>query len=64
MPLLLCRLVKAVEEIQEQKDDAEQFDAPTNKAMTQIADQTIAGSLLETCAPADTIRVPMIIFST
>jgi hypothetical protein len=39
MPVQLGKLVKTVEEIQDQKDNAEQHDAAANEAMTQIAEQ-------------------------
>jgi hypothetical protein len=64
MPVEFCELVEAVEEIQHKENNAEQHDATADEAMAQIAEQTINGSVLETWAPADTINVPMIIFST
>src|SRR5258708_116226 len=39
MPIQLCELIEAVEEIQGQKADAEQLDAAANQAMTQITEQ-------------------------
>ena len=64
MPIDLGELVQAVDEIQQQENDAEQHDAAADETMAQIAERTIAGSLLDTWAPADTINVPIIIFST
>src|ERR1700738_4683959 len=39
MPVQLCKLIKTVEEIQDQEDHPEQLDAAANQAMTQIAEQ-------------------------
>src|ERR1700716_65721 len=39
MPVQLCKFIEAVEEIQNQQDDAEQLDPAANQAMTQIAEQ-------------------------
>src|SRR6266851_7535840 len=39
MPLQPCKLIKTVEEIQDQEDHPEQLDAAANQAMTQIAEQ-------------------------
>jgi hypothetical protein len=39
MPVQLCKLIKAIEEIQDKKDHPEQLDAAANQAVTQIAEQ-------------------------
>jgi hypothetical protein len=39
MPIQLCKFIKPVEEIQDKKDNTEQFDTAANQAMTQIAEQ-------------------------
>ena len=39
MPIQPCKLVESVEEIQHQKDNAEQLDAAADQAVAQIAEQ-------------------------
>ena len=64
MPIEPGELVEAVEEIQQQENDAEQHDAAADKTMAQITEQFDPRFDARTCAPADTINVPIIIFST
>ena len=39
MPIQFGKFIKSVEEIQDEKDNAEQFDAAADEAVTQIAEQ-------------------------
>src|SRR5713101_2382334 len=39
MPIQFGKFIKSVEEIQDEKDNAEQFDATADEAVTQIAEQ-------------------------